>query len=222
MKFGNEFWLILFREYISPKLFAVRESVPLTTNLLKAANLSRNLFSICIATSTFCQLQIAADSKRLKTATTTIHTPVCQFRSLPVSYQQLQLHLSVSSHNSHTLITVMTNESCYMPLPIHKQWPPQQRVKPDSNQSIKCLQPVSNMPSTGLNPVSCLHSLSNRLRILSPTCSIRSQLSPTCLQPVLNLYTTCLHPPVSNLSLSCLHHVSNLGPSPTNLSPTCL
>jgi hypothetical protein len=23
MKFGNEFWLILFREYISPKLFAV-------------------------------------------------------------------------------------------------------------------------------------------------------------------------------------------------------
>jgi hypothetical protein len=25
MKFGNEFWLILFREYISPKLFAVQE-----------------------------------------------------------------------------------------------------------------------------------------------------------------------------------------------------
>jgi hypothetical protein len=24
MKFGNEFWLILFREYISPNLFAVR------------------------------------------------------------------------------------------------------------------------------------------------------------------------------------------------------
>ncbi len=24
MKFGNEFWLILFQEYISPKLFAVR------------------------------------------------------------------------------------------------------------------------------------------------------------------------------------------------------
>jgi hypothetical protein len=23
MKFGNEFWLILFQEYISPKLFAV-------------------------------------------------------------------------------------------------------------------------------------------------------------------------------------------------------
>jgi hypothetical protein len=23
MKFGNDFWLILFREYISPKLFAV-------------------------------------------------------------------------------------------------------------------------------------------------------------------------------------------------------
>jgi hypothetical protein len=23
MKFGNEFWLILFREYISPKIFAV-------------------------------------------------------------------------------------------------------------------------------------------------------------------------------------------------------
>ncbi len=23
MKFGNEFWLIFFREYISPKLFAV-------------------------------------------------------------------------------------------------------------------------------------------------------------------------------------------------------
>jgi hypothetical protein len=28
MKFGNEFWQILFREYITPKLFAVlRESV---------------------------------------------------------------------------------------------------------------------------------------------------------------------------------------------------
>ncbi len=26
MKFGNEFWLILFREYISPKLFAVRQA----------------------------------------------------------------------------------------------------------------------------------------------------------------------------------------------------
>jgi hypothetical protein len=25
MKFGNEFWLILFREYISPKLFAVKD-----------------------------------------------------------------------------------------------------------------------------------------------------------------------------------------------------
>jgi hypothetical protein len=25
MKFGNEFWLILVREYISPKLFAVYE-----------------------------------------------------------------------------------------------------------------------------------------------------------------------------------------------------
>jgi hypothetical protein len=25
MKFGNEFWLILFREYISPKLFAVHK-----------------------------------------------------------------------------------------------------------------------------------------------------------------------------------------------------
>jgi hypothetical protein len=25
MKFGNEFWLILFQEYISPKLFAVRD-----------------------------------------------------------------------------------------------------------------------------------------------------------------------------------------------------
>ncbi len=24
MKYGNEFWLILFQEYISPKLFAVR------------------------------------------------------------------------------------------------------------------------------------------------------------------------------------------------------
>ncbi len=24
MKFGNEFWLILFQEYISPKLFAVK------------------------------------------------------------------------------------------------------------------------------------------------------------------------------------------------------
>ncbi len=24
MKFGNKFWLILFREYISPELFAVR------------------------------------------------------------------------------------------------------------------------------------------------------------------------------------------------------
>jgi hypothetical protein len=27
MKFGNEFWLILFREYISPNLFAVQHKV---------------------------------------------------------------------------------------------------------------------------------------------------------------------------------------------------
>jgi hypothetical protein len=27
MKFGNEFWLILFQEYISPKLFAVQYSI---------------------------------------------------------------------------------------------------------------------------------------------------------------------------------------------------
>ncbi len=26
MKFGNEFWLILFREYISPNLFAVHRT----------------------------------------------------------------------------------------------------------------------------------------------------------------------------------------------------
>ncbi len=31
MKFGNEFWLILFREYISPKLFAVWELTGLYT-----------------------------------------------------------------------------------------------------------------------------------------------------------------------------------------------
>ncbi len=27
MEFGNEFWLVLFREYISPKLFAVRDGL---------------------------------------------------------------------------------------------------------------------------------------------------------------------------------------------------
>jgi hypothetical protein len=27
VKFGNEFWLILFQEYISPKLFAVQELI---------------------------------------------------------------------------------------------------------------------------------------------------------------------------------------------------
>ena len=27
MKFGNEFWLILFREYISPNLFAVYKEI---------------------------------------------------------------------------------------------------------------------------------------------------------------------------------------------------
>ncbi len=27
MKFGNEFWLILFQEYISPKIFAVNSGL---------------------------------------------------------------------------------------------------------------------------------------------------------------------------------------------------
>jgi hypothetical protein len=34
MKFGNEFWLILFREYISPNLFAV-QTEQLVSRLLK-------------------------------------------------------------------------------------------------------------------------------------------------------------------------------------------
>ncbi len=33
MKFGNEFWLILFQEYISPKLFAVRRQAKACSGL---------------------------------------------------------------------------------------------------------------------------------------------------------------------------------------------
>jgi hypothetical protein len=34
MKFGNEFWLILIREYIIPNLFAVQQTTwPVTTKL---------------------------------------------------------------------------------------------------------------------------------------------------------------------------------------------
>jgi hypothetical protein len=122
-------------------------------------------------------------------------------------------------------------------------WPPQQRALPVSNKSPTCLQhafnlrqaclhpfciyPASILSPAGLNPVSCLHSLSN----MAPFCfqPVRSGLKPfTNLSPapVLNLYTNCLHPPVSNLSLSCLHHVSNLGPTShqpvSNLSLNCL
>jgi hypothetical protein len=36
IKFGNEFWLILFREHISPKLFAMRGGSAEETSLLQS------------------------------------------------------------------------------------------------------------------------------------------------------------------------------------------
>ncbi len=41
MKFGKEFWLILFREYISPKLFAVQHRI----SLLSAASVCKKCLS---------------------------------------------------------------------------------------------------------------------------------------------------------------------------------
>jgi hypothetical protein len=38
MKFGNEFWLILFQDYISPKLFAVQQpTLPLAGHVCSTA-----------------------------------------------------------------------------------------------------------------------------------------------------------------------------------------
>ncbi len=44
MKFGNEFWLILFREYISPKLFAVNSFQILFSSKFSCVGPSNNHF----------------------------------------------------------------------------------------------------------------------------------------------------------------------------------
>jgi hypothetical protein len=89
MKFGNEFWLILFQEYISPKLFAVNKkimstSVPGLRYLMNAqpSNLcpgAINLSKKCktIKSSTYSKLQgdlrIGADTRRIPISSGGVH-----------------------------------------------------------------------------------------------------------------------------------------------------
>jgi hypothetical protein len=48
MKFGNEFWLILFREYISPKLFAAHEHIVLTNGITSEQyHSNQQVFNFC-------------------------------------------------------------------------------------------------------------------------------------------------------------------------------
>jgi hypothetical protein len=182
---------------------------------------------ICTATSTFCQLQTAADNRRLKTATSTIHQFANSARNQYFINSLRNLRctcpspLTKAPSTNHTFLTVMTNESCYMPPLIHKQRPPQQRFLRDSIQSLKYLQPVSNMSSTCLKPVnmspSCLYPASilfptgllHPVSTLSPTCFFRYQ---TYLQPVSNLSQTCIQPASIPLSPTCHYPASIMSP----------
>ncbi len=55
MKFGNEFWIILFREYISPKLFAMCRLCALS--LANRAGNNRSVGSKLTAKVHGCRLQ---------------------------------------------------------------------------------------------------------------------------------------------------------------------